>query len=82
MVGVIIRPLQPQLTHSGSVKDPPPNETIRGINMDVCTEEEADEVLATLNRIAMAGKEVADDGGGGGDDDDDDDDDDDRTGEF
>jgi len=37
---------------------PPPSETIRGINIDVRTEEEAEEVLAILNRIAMTGEEV------------------------
>ncbi|KAG2151494.1 hypothetical protein DEU56DRAFT_778196 [Suillus clintonianus] len=34
-----------------SVRDLPPNETLRGINVDVHTEQEANEVLATLNRF-------------------------------
>ncbi|KAJ8585341.1 hypothetical protein M405DRAFT_936089 [Rhizopogon salebrosus TDB-379] len=54
----------------GSVRDLPPNEIIRGINMDVHTEDEANEVLTTLNRIATTGED---------DNDDDDEDDDDRT---
>ncbi|OJA10483.1 hypothetical protein AZE42_06419 [Rhizopogon vesiculosus] len=39
------------------VKDIPPDETIRGISMDVDTEEEAYEVLTTLKRIATTGEE-------------------------
>jgi hypothetical protein len=40
-----------------SVRDLPPNETLRGINVDVHTDEEANEVLATLNRFAISGEE-------------------------
>lgn len=43
-----------------SVRDLPPNETLRGINVDVHTEQEANEVLATLNRIAISGEEDED----------------------
>ncbi|OAX36844.1 hypothetical protein K503DRAFT_867276 [Rhizopogon vinicolor AM-OR11-026] len=53
------------------VKDLPPDETLRGISMDIDTEEEVNEVLTTLNRIATSGGEEEE---GGGDDDDDDDD--------
>lgn len=40
-----------------SVRDLPPDETLRGINVDVHTEQEANEVFATLNRIAISGEE-------------------------
>lgn len=57
----------PCVTYNGSVKDLPPNETLRGINVDVHTEQEKIEALGMLNRIAaLAGRE--------NDDDDDDDD--------
>lgn len=39
------------------VRDLPPNETLRGINVDVHTEQEANEVLSTLNRFATSGEE-------------------------
>ncbi|KAG1780973.1 hypothetical protein EV702DRAFT_1266333 [Suillus placidus] len=44
-----------------SVRDLPPNETLQGISVDVHTEPEANEVLATLNRIAIAGEKDEDD---------------------
>ncbi|KAG1726052.1 uncharacterized protein EDB91DRAFT_1166682 [Suillus paluster] len=43
------------------VRDLPPNETIRGINMDVQTEQEANDVLAMLNQIAISGGEEDED---------------------
>ncbi|KAG2030357.1 hypothetical protein BDR03DRAFT_987150 [Suillus americanus] len=39
------------------VRDLPPDETLRGINVDVHTEQEANEVFATLNQIAISGEE-------------------------
>jgi hypothetical protein len=56
------------------VKDIPPDEPIRGISMDVYTEEEAYEVLATLKRIATTGEEEEEEN--------DDDDDGSQTGAF
>jgi hypothetical protein len=67
------------ISHSELVRDLPPNETLQGISVDVHTEPEASEVLATLNRIAIAGGEEE---GSGDDDDDDDNDDDDQTSVF
>ncbi|KAG1719254.1 uncharacterized protein EDB91DRAFT_1181749 [Suillus paluster] len=51
-----------------SVKDLPPNETLRGINVDVDNEQEEQEAFAILNRIARSGEA-----------DEDEDEDDDRT---
>lgn len=44
-----------------SLRDLPPNETLKGISVDVHTEPEANEALATLNRIAIAGEDDDDD---------------------
>lgn len=62
----------PILTYSGSVKDLPPNETLRGINLVVHTEQEENEAVGILNRIAaFSGEEEEED-----------EDDDDRTSVF
>lgn len=53
-----------------SVSDLPPNQTLQGLSVEVHTEPEAEEVIATLRRFANSGEEEDDDG---------DDDDDDRT---
>lgn len=44
-----------------SLRDLPPNETLEGITVDVHTEPEANEALATLNRIAIAREDDDDD---------------------
>ncbi|KAG1801885.1 uncharacterized protein BJ212DRAFT_1591348, partial [Suillus subaureus] len=44
-----------------SVRDLPPNATIQGFSVDVHTESEADEVLATLNQFANSGEEDEED---------------------
>ncbi|KAG2747290.1 hypothetical protein P692DRAFT_20806291 [Suillus brevipes Sb2] len=44
-----------------SLRDLPPNETLEGISIDVHTDTEANEALATLNRIAIAGEDDDDD---------------------
>lgn len=54
-------PLYPYLTYSGSVKDLPPNETIRGINLVVHTEQEENEAVRILNRFAASSGEEEDD---------------------
>ncbi|KAG2337229.1 hypothetical protein BDR05DRAFT_1063380 [Suillus weaverae] len=61
------------LEGSLSVTDLPPNETIRGLNVDVHNEQEEQEVFATLSRIAKA-READEEA-----EEEDDDDDDDRT---
>lgn len=51
----------PYLTYSRPVKDLPPNEAIRGINLDVHTVQEENKVLRILNRIAAISGEEGDD---------------------
>jgi hypothetical protein len=51
-VSVIVLSIRPYLTYSGLVTDLPPNENIRGLYVDAHNEQEGQEVIATLNRIA------------------------------
>ncbi|KAG2125997.1 uncharacterized protein EDB93DRAFT_1278755 [Suillus bovinus] len=55
-VGAIILSLRPLITCSGSVADLPPDETIKGITVEVHNKEEEQEVFANLKRITNCRK--------------------------